>query len=340
MTHAAPRQARAPGKLVFLGEYAVVRGAPAIVAAVDRYASARAVVSPDGRWQLHADNLDTPPVAIDPDDHAVPAGPLSLAASLMQVLAGDQVLDDAQPSHIFLNSSDLFVEGGKLGLGSSAAVLAALHRLLDATAQPTRAFARIDRAHRAGQRGLGSGVDVAAAVAGGVTVFQRGSPVRIARATLPDALQWAAIYTGVSASTGGFLARMAEYERTQNAAFLGHMNELDALAQAGVAALIAHNAGDFCDIAGRYGRALAALGEAAGVAIESPEHRALASCARRAGVHYKVSGAGGGDVGLAFSTDMAALDDFRTRASEVSARFRPLSLGLAPAVSQVEKKRS
>jgi mevalonate kinase len=51
--------ARAPGKLVALGEYAVLDGAPAVVLALDRYAEARIAPSRDGvcRLKMHADRI-------------------------------------------------------------------------------------------------------------------------------------------------------------------------------------------------------------------------------------------------------------------------------------------
>ena len=44
--------ARAPGKVVALGEYAVLDGAPAVVLAIDRYVEAAIGPSPDGACRL------------------------------------------------------------------------------------------------------------------------------------------------------------------------------------------------------------------------------------------------------------------------------------------------
>ncbi|HUQ50718.1 MAG TPA: hypothetical protein VM692_00765, partial [Gammaproteobacteria bacterium] len=44
--------ARAPGKVVALGEYAVLDGAPAVVLAVDRFVEVTIAASPDGACRL------------------------------------------------------------------------------------------------------------------------------------------------------------------------------------------------------------------------------------------------------------------------------------------------
>ena len=44
--------ASAPGKLVLAGEYAVLAGAPAIVAAMDRRVVCRVAVAERGHWQF------------------------------------------------------------------------------------------------------------------------------------------------------------------------------------------------------------------------------------------------------------------------------------------------
>ena len=53
-----------------------------------------------------------------------------------------------------------------------------------------------------------------------------------------------------------------------------------------------------------YGRGLQELGVAIGADIVTAEHREIGEDARRHGVAYKVSGAGGGDLGLACAADV------------------------------------
>ena len=53
-----------------------------------------------------------------------------------------------------------------------------------------------------------------------------------------------------------------------------------------------------------------------GAEIVTAEHREIARHAKRFGVAYKVSGAGGGDLGVAFSADPEALAAFKEAAGE------------------------
>ena len=60
----------------------------------------------------------------------------------------------------------------------------------------------------------------------------------------------------------------------------------------------------------RAGNALAALGQAAGLPIVTPPFARAAALARELGGAAKPSGAGGGDVGVAFFTDQEAAATF------------------------------
>src|SRR5690606_2525725 len=120
--------------------YAVLRGAPALVTAVSRFAEADA---------------SRPAPFVTPE-----------VAEALRELAPDR----AAP---WFDASSLRERGAKLGLGSSAAILVASLGALDPPGadQPRpawrgRIYERALRAHRRAQGG-GSGIDVAAAALGG-----------------------------------------------------------------------------------------------------------------------------------------------------------------------------
>ncbi|MFK7885303.1 MAG: mevalonate kinase [Gammaproteobacteria bacterium] len=329
MPHAG--EVRAPGKLVWLGEYAVLEGAPAVVAAVDRYARASVKAGSEG-WSLTASNLSASRhwPGERPDDD-----PLNLALCLLDVLADAELIDAHSGAHILLDSSALFLDGQKTGLGSSAAVLTALCQLVAPQLDRARAFSLIDQAHRRAQQGLGSGVDVAAALQGGVQMFQRPAPALppIMKAlTLPNDLHWCAVFTGHATSTADYLARIRLWQARATWEYGAYRDAMQATAVSGVAALVAGNASEFCAAADSYAEVLDAFGRAAGVDIVSAVHSQLRQKAKEAGVAYKTSGAGGGDMGVAFATETAALDRFRTLADALPS-CQVMTLKLAPAAA-------
>ncbi|MES2639241.1 MAG: hypothetical protein V4850_07145 [Myxococcota bacterium] len=157
----------APGKLVLVGEYAVLDGAGAIVAAVDR--GVRCVVTP-------GDEIVTPG-----DDRFV-------RAALVGAPAATYTFSDWNPV-----DRRIFARGGdKPGFGGSAAAVVAAAM---AAGLPAR---RAYEAHAEVQGG-GSGVDVFASLLGGVRRFPDGAEV-----ACPTLL---AVWSGTSAQTGPRLAQ-------------------------------------------------------------------------------------------------------------------------------------
>lgn len=161
----------APGKVLLLGEYAVLDGAPALVAAVD--SGVRCDWTPGPERALEA-----------PDDRFV--GPALDAAG-------------APPGRWRFSPWRPPPTGSKPGLGSSAAAtVAAVRGGLEARGlrpDPADVFAVASAVH-ARVQGSGSGVDVAASAWGGVIRFRLGQarPVRSVRPVV--------IWSGSSAATG------------------------------------------------------------------------------------------------------------------------------------------
>jgi phosphomevalonate kinase len=255
----------APGKLVLTGAYAVLEGAPAIVAAVDRYAVA------DSR------------------------SPGKIDVRALQ--------DDA---------------GQKLGLGSSAASIVASFgaRALARGDDPRHAAVRSEifrsarDAHQR-QQGGGSGADVAASVHGGVLRYRvlhaphsgpvsQGAAIARRRETsihavdTPPGLVLVAFWSGTSARTSGLLARVDALRAGGGAAAV--FTALRGVAEEAADAI--GDAGRFVQRAASFGRALAALGDAADAPIVPPAFAELSAVAEREGAAFLPSGAGGGDVAV------------------------------------------
>ncbi|MBM4393147.1 MAG: hypothetical protein FJ090_18640 [Deltaproteobacteria bacterium] len=153
----------APGKLVVAGEYAVLDGAPALVAAVDR--GVACVVEP-------ADQIE---ITTPGDDRFVRAA-----------------LDGAPPArYTFADDNPVRGLGGKPGFGGSAAATVAATAAAGFPAE--RAYAVHERV-----QGGGSGIDVYASIHGGFRQFELNRPPSPPLAPVAIGAAW----PGQSASTG------------------------------------------------------------------------------------------------------------------------------------------
>ncbi len=286
-------RATAPGKVVLTGEYAVLDGAPAISAAVNR----RAVASIADVGEL---------------------GDTQLAEAVRRALGLA-----ALPDGLHLDTSTFSApgrDGGirKLGIGSSAALTVATCRLL---AAPDAAEGDILdaalAAHADLQGGRGSGVDVATSVAGGVVRYDAATRKPVA-AGWPPGLRVRFWWSGVPARTNVRIARLRAATRLDSA---------DRLAASAAAAAEAWSGGD-ADVALRsladFRDALRAFSGDHGLDVFGAGHDRLAAVAADRGIVYKPCGAGGGDVGAAFATDSASLDAFADAIRDT--RFVPLDL--------------
>ena len=83
--------------------------------------------------------------------------------------------------------------------------------------------------------------------------------------------------------------------------FARHLRELGALAAAAVGAWERGDVQAILRSLADYDDALRALDSGAGIGIYTPAHQRLAEIAGAAGAVYKISGAGGGDFGIAFA---------------------------------------
>jgi phosphomevalonate kinase len=282
---------RAPGKALLAGEYAVLHGAPAICVAVDRFVEA---------WLAPGRGTQQSPFTV---------AALEAAARITE----DQSL--LQSGELGVDSTGLYIQRAKIGLGSSAAVtVAALGAALDArdrlsSLSKPGLFAAAEAAHSAAQGGRGSGVDIATAIWGGVIRFVRKPNVEVTPVTLPADLHLTFVYSGQSASTPALLARIDALARRDSARHAAAIDRLTTAAMAFEAAL--SNAQAVVEAAAAYGAAMAALGDAADAPIVTPALDRLSLIAQHHGGSAKPSGAGGGDLGVAFTVGSEATQALR-----------------------------
>ena len=287
-------KARAPGKLVLSGAYAVLEGVPALVTAVDRFVIADAA---------------RPAERVTPE----------VKAALGELAAP------------WFDASALREGEHKLGIGSSAAILVASlaarlvakHGALGDSELVERVFAPALAAHARAQGG-GSGVDVAAAAYGGTLCYRRTAhaPV-VARVTLPRAVVIETWWSGEPATTSELVGRVHGLRARDPETFATLLGAQADAARRAERAVLAGDAPGFVSALHGQRAALAALGRAAGADIVTAAAARLAAAASPAAV--LPAGAGGGDVLLHVGLEPSTAD-FHAVAAELGHRLVPLGL--------------
>ncbi len=284
-----PVGASAPGKALLCGEYAVLEGAPAVVAAVDRRVS---VV-----WA--EDSVPMPPE-------------VEATLRLAQAELG------AAPGWLTLDVSDLQQNRVKLGLGSSAAgavatagaVFAAHSRDLEDWKTLQRVFALALEGH-ASVAPQGSGVDVAASTFGGFLRFVRtGDEVETCALQPLNDLVIGLVWTGQAARTSELVGKVHELRGDDPGGYRACMDRLSELSGRFASAFGAGDAAEVIASAAAYSNAMSLLGDAAGAPIVDARLGRVAELAASFSGSAKPCGAGGGDVAIAFFLDPDARKDF------------------------------
>lgn len=333
-------RASAPGKLFLIGEYAVLNGAPALLTAVDRRVHVTTETAPNERWALSAPNLGLHDLDLGADARAMHDSDDATRAKLAVFQAVHAESSAAlgaslPPLHVTIDSSAFAHDGHKLGLGSSAAVAAALCAALARAAGERPAPAALARraitAHRRAQNGAGSGGDVAAAVYGGLISYRQDTtPIPLA---WPSALAAFAVITGEGARTPTLLDAVRAYAERAPQAHARDLAELARLADTATDCL--DSTADFLALAAAYFAALRRLDDHAKAGIVSAQHERLAELVHEHGGVFKTSGAGGGDVGLVFVRRGA--DERRLRDTLGQAGAKPVDLAFGAAGVECDK---
>ncbi len=305
--------ASAPGKALLSGEYAVLVGAPAISMALDRRAEVRIVRHRAGTHRLESSGYVNGCWRFRPAPNGglewLDETPSPDAFRLIECLWQRAKIDPASPLSIAVDTKAFFGDGGKLGIGSSAALAVAGAAALAAISDGQRpVYDLAADAHRAFQRGQGSGVDVATAYHGGVIEFRRDAASTALE--WPRGLNYRLLSSGRSVRTTDKLAALAARVSPESDA------RLEAEAAKVASAWRTGRRGPLLEAFGAYVDALERFDVDRELGIFEAGHRALTALARaRAGLIYKPCGAGGGDVGVALAESMQALDAFTGEAA-------------------------
>jgi len=277
----------APGKLVLSGAYAVLAGAPAVVMATTRGAFA------DG---TRATDCPTDEVRAAFGQQPAP--------------------------HV--DASCMFMEGRKLGLGASSAIVVASlgvqaamqGRSLSDPLVRSSIFDHARAAHSAAQGG-GSGVDIAASVYGGLLEYRAG--VAQAR-VMPTGVLVRVFACSESARTSELRARVDRFALESPEQHAACFRDLTTIAEEAAACVRNNDGRGWIRSIHSAALALRTLGEKASTCIVPAHFAELEAAASREGAAFCVSGAGGGDVAVFVGHEApSAAFEARARAMQLTA---------------------
>lgn len=278
-------RASAPGKVILLGEHAVVYGHPALAGALAQ----RIFVALE-------DDAKGPRVEFE-DDAADPRH----SAELTNAFAAMAKELGVKPALRARVRSELPLGGG---LGSSAALGVALARALCEIAgepcPPERAAALTLQLERV-FHGAPSGVDPAVCARSGLILFTRGQgeqAERISPLVPPRPLHLVVALTGIARGTRRTVLPLAARRAERPALYDPLLSTLGELAVGGAAALLR---ADLVDLGVRFD---AAHGILAAIGVSCPELDELCASLRRdSALGAKLTGAGGGGAAIGLASD-------------------------------------
>jgi mevalonate kinase len=279
--------ARAWGKVILLGEHAVVYGVPALAIGIDRgaYATASAIVRAKSSLEVAAWG-----VTVDEDDTASDLGrAFSALVAASRALPGSVI----HRSSVVVSAHAELPPGG--GLGCSAALGVAVARALVPDIDAKQA-AELAMAWERVFHGNPSGIDAAVAAHGGSILFERGHEMQTVPLVAPLTVCLGS--TGVASSTKTMVDGVARLKERKP--------EVVEKAFAGITSLVrnarlALEAGDTVGLGKLMDLNQMIL---SGLFLSTEQIERLCSSARDAGaLGAKLTGAGGGGSVVALAAD-------------------------------------
>ncbi|MCX6815909.1 MAG: phosphomevalonate kinase [Candidatus Aenigmarchaeota archaeon] len=246
------------------------------------------------------------------EDHQIPLRPFKITTS-------------SREAQVDVNG-----EMKKVGFGSSAAVVVAtVAAVLDFhgyAAKKDEIYKLSTIAHYFAQGKVGSAFDVAASTYGGLFVYSRFDPDWLTKKmeageklsdiikekwpsfiaeelAIPDNFRLLVAWTKESASTVNMVKQMNEFKKAEPEKYSKFMGDVANCARSAIKAWKDNDQDAYLIALQNNREALARLGKETGLPIETNDLRLLAEVANECGAAGKLSGAGGGDCGIAVCFD-------------------------------------
>ncbi|MBL4935883.1 phosphomevalonate kinase [Clostridium sp. YIM B02515] len=325
---------KVPGKLMIAGEYAVLEpNQKAVVAAVNRYVTA--YIEPFSQNCISLPQMELEDITWEINDESIQ---FSISDSRLGFI-GNAIVSAVKflkEKSVMLSPFKLQIKsqlddpatGKKYGLGSSAAVVAAvisavlyLHSAQLGILELDDIFKLSAIAHVKTQKS-GSGADIAAAVYGDWLEYSAFSAewllkqldqekiltdivkktwpnLSIRSLTSPANLQLAVGWTKESAATAPMIQKVHNFRCINFEAYSSFLKESQDSVSSLIRSFETNNCNGAINALSQNRRTLRRLGENAGISIETKELKTLCDIAENFG-SGKPSGAGGGDCGIAF----------------------------------------
>jgi phosphomevalonate kinase len=266
---------------------------------------------------------------------------LSIVGQIYYRLSGFEV--EFKPFNLEIDTSQFYQETNKnkLGLGSSAALTVALIVAIvyylniekKIISDNIDLFLFACDVHFQAQGNRGSGIDIAASVFGGVNQYniksiEEGKKTqKIVSRSVPENLFILPVWSGISASTRDLLSQIEQYRVNSENNYQAMMSRLSVLAETGCMSYAEKKCSDFLDIVADYYKVLYDFSRKSQIGIISEVHKQIAEIVFANGGVYKPSGAGGGDIGLAFSDSASIIDKLKKELAKQN--FKTLSLRIS-----------
>ena len=320
-----------PGKIVISGEYAVLEGALAILTTLNQKVNIKIQKSDKNHNVYLTSALEGVfPFVTDDDANIIwlEADPGAYGSLLQHAFKILKPMIKEKLS-IIIDSSGFFrtTKDGtaiKLGIGSSAAVSVgitqALFQYQEIVSSLGNLLTQANIIHQTLQGKQGSGIDVTCCFADqGIIECTKDSVKNQTWSVLnwPYGLHLKVLTTGQGASTKRLVTN---YKRASNLYPKEFKNSLDQFMDITQNLSHAWKSEDVDQIIGlltAYDVQIKKLDKIGDIGIYTQVHTEVQNIASRYNVFYKPSGAGGGDIGLAFSSSLDELNNFSDEISTV-----------------------